>query len=246
MLAERAAKQKKIHWANVGPNYEWGHTNWDAFKEGLKHYEPDAQFVAEQWPKVNNLNAGEVVQSLLEANPDAIYTSLFGNDLAEFIREGTKRHLFDNRLVVSLSAGMIQIQDLMKNELPEGWLVLAYPFPEINTPEMKKFVTSYEARYHEAPDFPSVYGYVWVYFLKDLITAAGSVDPDLLKQKLPGFSFKSILGPLTIRAIDHQSTMGAWIGTTALRQGKPTVIDWTYVAPEPYFPTDDYIRARRK
>ncbi len=245
MLVERAAKQNKMRWANIGPNYEWGQANWRAFKENLKRYQPDAKIVAEYWPKVNGLDAGQMVQALLKSKPDAIYVTLFGNDLTQFVREGKKRGLFKGRLVVSLSAGMIQVRDQLKSEMPEGWIVLAYPFDEIDTPEMKKFVKNYRALYKEDPDFPSVYGYVWPYFYKQLVEAAKTTDQTELLKKLPGFEFGSVIGPLSIRALDHQSTMGAWIGETTVKDGKAKVVNWDYKDPAPYFPSDKDVRAKQ-
>jgi branched-chain amino acid transport system substrate-binding protein len=36
------------------------------------------------------------------------------------------------------------------------------------------------------------------------------------------------VGDITYRAIDHQSTMGAFVGTIALKDGKGTLVDWSY------------------
>ena len=36
-------------------------------------------------------------------------------------------------------------------------------------------------------------------------------------------------GEVTFRAADHQSTMGTWVGRTALRDGKGVMVDWTYI-----------------
>ena len=43
-----------------------------------------------------------------------------------------------------------------------------------------------------------------------------------------GVSFDTPFGPVTFRAIDHQSTMGAFVGKTALKDGKGVMVDAVY------------------
>ena len=42
----------------------------------------------------------------------------------------------------------------------------------------------------------------------------------------------SPFGPMTFRAIDHQSTMGAFVGKTALKDGKGVMVD-SFIAKAP-------------
>jgi branched-chain amino acid transport system substrate-binding protein len=55
---------------------------------------------------------------------------------------------------------------------------------------------------------------------------------------MEGLSFDSIIGPITYRKIDHQSTMGAYVGYTALRDGKGVMVDWQYADGKNYLPGD--------
>jgi branched-chain amino acid transport system substrate-binding protein len=43
---------------------------------------------------LGKIDAGAVVEAMLESKPDAIFSSLFGADLARFVREGELRGLF--------------------------------------------------------------------------------------------------------------------------------------------------------
>jgi len=62
-----------------------------------------------------------------------------------------------------------------------------------------------------------------------LLEKAGSTDTDKLIATLKGdFKFASVAGPVMIRALDQQSTMGAWVGETT-KQGKAsTMKNWKY------------------
>ena len=81
MLVPEAAKLNKKRWAIVYPNYEYGQSATAAFKKLLKPAQPDVEFVAEQAPPLGKIDAGAVVQALVDAKPDAIFSSLFGADL---------------------------------------------------------------------------------------------------------------------------------------------------------------------
>ena len=39
--------------------------------------------------------------------------------------------------------------------------------------------------------------------------------------------------------VDHQATMGAYVGRTALRDGKGIMVDWFYADGSRYMPSDD-------
>ncbi|MCE2692412.1 MAG: ABC transporter substrate-binding protein, partial [Rubrivivax sp.] len=78
MLVPEAAKLKKKRWAIVYPNYEYGQSAIASFKQLLKAAQPDVEFVAEQAPPLGRVEAGPVVQALLDSKPDAIFNVLFG------------------------------------------------------------------------------------------------------------------------------------------------------------------------
>jgi branched-chain amino acid transport system substrate-binding protein len=47
------------------------------------------------------------------------------------------------------------------------------------------------------------------------------------------------------RAIDHQSTLGTYVGHTALKDGHGTMVDWRYVNGADALPSDDVVRKLR-
>jgi branched-chain amino acid transport system substrate-binding protein len=60
-----------------------------------------------------------------------------------------------------------------------------------------------------------------------------------------GLQFSTPFGPAEFRAIDQQSTMGAFVGTLDQRGGKGTMVQWRYADGKAYMPSDDYVKARR-
>src|SRR5258707_1771381 len=93
MLVPEAVKLNKKRWAIVYPNYEYGQSAPASFKNLMSKAHPGAQFIAEQAPALGKIEAGAVVQALIEAKPDAIFNSLLAADLYTFVREAHSRDL---------------------------------------------------------------------------------------------------------------------------------------------------------
>jgi branched-chain amino acid transport system substrate-binding protein len=246
MLVPEAAKLKKQRWAIVYPNYEYGQSATDSFKKLLKAAQPDVEFVAEQAPPFGKIDAGAVVQALADAKPDAIFSSLFAADLQKFVREGNTRGLFANRAVFNLLGGEPEYLDPLKDETPEGWWVTGYPWSEIQTPEHKRFLDAYQKRWNDYPRVGSVVGYTALHAVAEGLRKAGSADPQKLSSALQGLKMESPFGPITWRAIDHQSTMGAYVGQLAKKDGRGVMVNWRYADGAKYQPSDQEIRALRR
>src|SRR5688572_24864830 len=246
MLVPEAAKLKKRRWAIVYPNYEYGQSATASFKKLLSQAQPGVEFVAEQAPALNKIDAGAVVQALAEARPDAIFSSLFAADLQKFVREGNTRGLFRHTVVFNLLAGEPEYLDTLKDETPDGWWVTGYPWSEINTPEHRKFRDAYLKRWKDYPRQGSVVGYTAVYAAVNAARAAKSVETEKLVEALKGLKMETPFGPIVWRAIDHQSTMGAYVGQLSKKAGKGTMVNWRYVDGAKVQPADQEIRALRK
>jgi len=245
MLVPEAAKLRKKRWAIVYPNYEYGQSAAATFKQLLKAAQPDVEFVAEQAPALGKVDAGAVVQALADAKPDAIFNVLFAADLAKLVREGNTRGLFQGREVVSLLTGEPEYLDPLKDETPNGWIVTGYPWHSINTPEHKAFLAAYQGRFKDYPRLGSVVGYTMIHALAAGIRKAGSTDTEKLITAFRGLTFDSPYGKQSFRAIDHQSTMGAFVGRTRNEQGKGVMVEARYQDGAAFQPSNDDVRKLR-
>ncbi|MBL0897599.1 MAG: ABC transporter substrate-binding protein [Reyranella sp.] len=245
MLIPDAAKLKKKRWAIVYPNYEYGQSATAAFKKLLKEKQPDVEFVAEQAPPLGRIDAGAVAQALADAKPDAIFSSLFGPDLAKFVREGQTRGLFKGVEVFNLLAGEPEYLDPLKEEAPEGWYVTGYPWSEIKTPEHTKFLNAYQAKFKDYPRLGSVVGYATVYSAVEAIKKAGSLDQDKLVAAMKGLTLITPFGMVTYRPLDHQSTMGAYVGQIGVKDGKGYMKNWRFVDGKDALPSDAEVEKMR-
>ena len=238
MLVPEAAKLKRKRWAIVYPNYEYGQSATRAFKTLLKQVQPDAEFVTEQATPLGRIDAGPVAQALADAKPDAIFSSLFGPDLARFVREGNTRGLFKDRPVFNLLGGEPEYLDPLKDETPSGWYVTGYPWYGIETPAHKKFLDAYRKRWSDYPRLGSVVGYSTIMSVAAAMRKAGSLDTEKLVAAMQGLEVETPFGKIAYRALDHQSTMGAYVGRIGLKDGKGVMTSWRYADGAKFLPPD--------
>lgn len=239
MLAKEAAETDAVRWATVAPNYAYGRDAVEAFQSELKRLKPDVEFVEEQWPTLFRIDAGSTVRALERAQPDAIYNVTFGADLAKFVREGSLRFLFEDREVVSLLSGEPEYLEPLGREAPEGWIVTGYPQSDVNTPEHDAFEDAYKARWGEEPMLGSIVGYNSMMTIKTLLETTPSLETEDLLATMEGLEVDSPTGRFRFRPVDHQATMGAYVGRTAVVDGEPVMVDWYYAPGEDYLPSEE-------
>jgi branched-chain amino acid transport system substrate-binding protein len=247
MLAEQAAKTDAMKYATIAPNYAYGKDAVAAFKEVLTKLKPGVEFVGEQWPALFKIDAGAEVQALERSKPDAIYNVTFGPDLAKFVREGTTRGLFDGRTVYGLLSGEPEYLEPLADEAPEGWVVTGYPWYDFTEEDgaNKVFVDAYQARFNETPKLGSLVGYMTAETVAAAIEKAGSTEGDAIRQAFEGLNVTTPVGEITFREIDNQATMGAFVGTTALKDGAGVMTNWTYLDGADYLPSDEEVAKLR-
>lgn len=245
MLIPEAVKMNKKRWAIVYPNYEYGQSAVATFKRLLKEAQPDVEFVAEQATPLGKVDAGNVVQALADAKPDALFNVLFATDLAKFVRAGNQRNFFNDLSVVSLLTGEPEYLDPLGTETPQGWVVTGYPWYAINTPEHDAFLKAYQARYNDYPRLGTIVGYNAILSLAAGIKKAGTTESEAMVKAFKGLEVDTPFGRIHYRSQDHQSTMGAFVGTLAVKDGKGVMTNVRYIDGALVQPSDDLVRQWR-
>ena len=238
MLAEEAAKLPAKRWATIAPNYEFGQSFVAVFKELLKKRKPDVEFVAEQWPPLGKIDAGPVLQAIDAANPEAILNATFAGDLVKLVREGNTRGIFKNRAVVSYLTGEPEYLDPLKTETPEGWIVTGYPWYGIKTAEHQAFLDAYQQLHKDYPRLGSIVGYSTVKSIAAVLKATDDHSTAGLLKAMKNLKVSTPFGDVIYRAADHQSTMGAYIGTTSQKDGQGIMVNFQFRPGADYLPSE--------
>ena len=131
--------------------------------------------------------------------------------------------------MVSLLTGEPEYLDPLRDETPDGWIVTGYPWHGIQTPEHKAFFLAYHEKYNDYPRLGSVVGYSAIMSLAAGMKKAGGADTEKLVAAFAGLPVTTPFGKITYRAIDHQSTMGAFVGKTRNDKGKGVMVDYRYI-----------------
>ncbi|MEI6987574.1 MAG: ABC transporter substrate-binding protein, partial [Rhodospirillaceae bacterium] len=170
-------------WMTIGPDYAYGHESWASFSSKLKNMQPDVELVGELWPKLMEKNYAPFIQKLLEEKPDAVWSSLWGNDAVNFIKQALPTGLFDKVKFSFADGAALETLVPLGKEMPNGiFLSARYFFLTPDTMMNKNFVRAYHERYNEYPDYMAEETYAGVYFIKAAVERAGTTDsPSLIK-----------------------------------------------------------------
>ena len=231
MLVEDAAKLKAKRWVTVAPNYEYGQSAVKWFKRCWRRSSPDVSSSASNGRRLGKIDAGATVAALAQAKPDAILNVTFGPDLTNFVRQGNTRGLFEDRGVVSVLTGEPEYLDPLGDETPAGWIVTGYPgrqrqrlraTPRSSTPTRRGS--------RSVPEMGSVVGYALITAIAAGIANAGRHGHRENGRRLRRRGIRhAVRASVPGARMDHQSTLGTYVGKTALKDGKGTMVDWHYV-----------------
>jgi branched-chain amino acid transport system substrate-binding protein len=91
-------------------------------------------------------------------------------------------------------------------------------------------------------------GYITFLSIFEAIRKAGGAETEKLVTAMEGLKVETPIGPITYRPFDHQSTMGAWVGTTKLdpKRGVGIMVNWEYVPGEKVLPSEAEVRKMRE
>jgi branched-chain amino acid transport system substrate-binding protein len=139
--------------AGVNPDYAWGRDSMDLFESALNQLAPDIEIVSKEWPELFASDYGPFISSMLNEEPDFVYSSLWGGDLVTFNRQAQDRNVFEQA-----EAGYVtgtNAMTAMGNDMPEGTYVTGrgpgmpgiLPYNPLHT----QFVEEYASRFGNPP-----------------------------------------------------------------------------------------------
>jgi branched-chain amino acid transport system substrate-binding protein len=197
----------------IGPDYAYGHTQWDAFKAYLKKLKPDVQILKAVWPKQGETNFAPYIPALMAQNPEVIYTNLWGGNLSSFIKQAKPYGLFKKASITSLyDLDLLRATGL---DMPEGLLGYSRcPFYAVDVIDMKNFVKKYHDKYGQWPSDWACMAYDGMLALTTAIKKANSAKSEDVVKVLSGLKWDSLRGPRYLRDVDHQADVGIYVGYT--------------------------------
>lgn len=147
-------------------------------------------------------DVGEAIAHILAVKPDAILNTLNGDSNVAFFQKlreaGVKP---DNLPVMSVSVAEEEVRAIGPCNIA-GHLVVWNYFQTVDTPENRKFVKAYKARYGEnrVTDDPIEAAYLGVYLWKQAVEKAGSTNVVKVRAAAKNIEFAAPSGKVKIDA----------------------------------------------
>jgi branched-chain amino acid transport system substrate-binding protein len=247
--------QKSKPWktiAYIGPDYAYGHDQWNELRFSLDRLGVKYQVVGEYWPKLFEPDYNSYVTSLVKDNPDILVTGFWGGDTVAFIKQAQVYGLFKKSLYFQPDAGgNYELMSAMGAELPAGLVLGArhynnWPETELN----RKFVADFHKRTGRYPTYAAEGAYAGVYAIAEAVKIVGNPDDtealvkafEGLKIKLPEDpdGFTSYIDPATHQIMQVQA-IGVTMPNTDFPPAKMMLGDWKIykaedIAPPPGYP----------
>jgi branched-chain amino acid transport system substrate-binding protein len=107
--------------AYIGPDYAYGHDQWDELRYNLDRMGIKYKVVGEYWPKLYAPDYTAFITSIIKDKPDVLVCGLWGGDSVAFIKQATPYGLFTKTLFAHPARAVIMGHVRHRRRLPLGW-----------------------------------------------------------------------------------------------------------------------------
>jgi branched-chain amino acid transport system substrate-binding protein len=235
-MGQYMAKKPYKRYMIIGPGYEFGYIQADAFERRLKENKKDVEIIGKLWPKLGETDFTSYITAIIAAKPDAVYSNLFGSDLIAFTKQA-KGYGFFEKFPFAALYDVDTLQGLGKDAV-EG--VIGYergPFHVIRklapSQRFEDFIKKYRAATNKYPSTWAINAYDAVMAWAKAVKKANTIETEKVVDALEGLELDSLRGPgRYIRKADHQASVGSYIGVVAWDKSFPDFAIWkdaTYI-----------------
>jgi branched-chain amino acid transport system substrate-binding protein len=199
-------------WAGINCDYEYGYVAWNLFKETIKKFRPDVEFVAAAWAPFWTMDFSSHISAVMAEKPDAIFATPWAGEGVMLLRQALMLGVFDK--IHAWWQGMGGSVDLLEGISREVaadkfkgklWATARYIHNYPDTPENKKFVNAFRKRWNRFPNYSAETSYSAIYAIKAGAEKAKSLETNKVGAALEGMKLKTPGGIRLIRKEDHQA-----------------------------------------
>ncbi|HSH69637.1 MAG TPA: ABC transporter substrate-binding protein [Deferrisomatales bacterium] len=239
----------KKYWI-AGDDYEYGHAIAKAIWDKLKAAKPDVELMGETWWKVGEPDFTPYITAIRSAKPDMVLLATGGRNNVPFLK-AARATGFSQAVPFWLhTATELSTLRPLGAEAPEGVMGTSnYHFFYPDTPANQAFVKEFRAAYNRYPAVGALYGYLAARYIIEGYQKAGAVDKEKLIDAIEGMTVESPVGPVTLRAYDHQAMLPMFLGVTAKDPKYPDFLiakDVVMIPAADLVPSVEEVKASRK
>ncbi|HSB71917.1 MAG TPA: ABC transporter substrate-binding protein [Candidatus Methylomirabilis sp.] len=232
-------------WATIGADYEYGIVSWNMFKETLKKYRPDVEFVAAAWAPFGTLDFSAHIAAVMSAKPDAIFSTPWAGEGVMILRQAQIQGVFEQiRLWWQAMGGSVDVLEgiapAVQGDKFHGklWATARYIHNWPDTPANKAFVERFQKRWNRLPNYSAETTYSAVMIAKAAIEKAKSLDSGKIVDALKGMEINTPAGLRVYRSEDHQFVYNVPAGRVTMDPKYPIPV----LADLKVMPVKDYYR----
>ncbi|WP_049906613.1 ABC transporter substrate-binding protein [Halorubrum aidingense] len=224
--AQTAAELDATEWATIGPDYAFGYETWDYFQDFCAGLGVDAEFTAEQFPPLTTGDYTPYISSILDAEPDAVITPLWGADLTTFVGQAEDAGWFDQIDHTLFSVGMGTDLASDGSPLPEGEYASTRYDPFVpDTEANNSFRETYYEEHETLPTYNAEGAYRALYLYKEAIESAGGTDPDAIVDEFTGMEHSGPVGDYRFSEKNQATVPAIWGTVTYDDEWESNVLD---------------------
>jgi branched-chain amino acid transport system substrate-binding protein len=205
-------KPEMKRFANIGADYEYGHTAWEMFQKELSKYRDDVEFVGEAWAPFRTADFTPHISTVMAEDPDVIFATPWAGEAVTLLRQAQSQGVFDQiDAWWQAMGGSIDVLEGVGNDVRNDafqgklWATARYIFNYPDTERNHEFVAAFQDRWSRLPNYSAQTTYSAIYALKQAIEEAGTLDTPAVIDALEGMQIEVPAGNVTIRAEDHQA-----------------------------------------
>ena len=231
-------------WAGINCDYEYGYVAWNLFKENIRKFRPDVEFVAAAWAPFWTMDFSSHISAVMAEKPDAIFSTPWAGEGVMLLRQALMLGVFDKIKVwwqgmggsVDLLEGISRevAGDKFKGKL---WATARYIHNWPATPDNKAFVEAFRKRWGKFPNYSAEGSYAAIYAIKTGAEKAKSLETAKVGAALEGMELKTPGGTRLIRKEDHQAVYTVPAGRVMMSPDYPLPIlgDLKVIPAKDYF-----------
>lgn len=219
----------------VGSDYVFPRSANEIMKERIK--ELGGEVVYEEYRILGSKNFTEIVDKIIETQPDVILNTINGDSNLWFFKELRSRGILPQDIpTISFSIGENEIKQLGTVTMNGDYAAWNY-FQSLDRQENRNFVNSFKAKYgsDRVTNDPMEAGYISVYLFVKAAELARSDEPTLIRETVKGLTISAPEGVVGIDPTTQHTLKVVRIGKI-LEDGQFKIVasSETPIMPQPY------------
>ena len=223
---------KKVYMINQ--DYSYGHDSATLYEKFIKEFSPGTEIVGKDFHPMFNKDFAPYISKIKASGADYVFTGNWGMDLSQLIIQG--RSLGMNLPIAGTLLGDPNSLRAMPGDQAVGGFGVDIFMLGLNTPKARKFEDSFYKTTEGTWPVAQIYiGYQMMMMYAEAVKKAGSLDVEKMIKAFEGLKWEGPVGPVTMRAKDHQAIQPMVIGQVVK---KTKYFDFPFTKPIEVIPAE--------